>query len=177
MIRLLCTQLNFFHCRFPKDEDMRMKWVKACNRVDPDNPMKVLWKPGPGAFICSEHFLSSDYLPGASRRKLKPTAIPSVFTFKKKTEESGRTSRYKENYLQLTAHVPASTISQEQWKEKAEIFRSKYHNALRREKRLRTTLATVVSDLKDLKVINEDLEKKLSSFKGKNFPRFFKKFH
>lgn len=158
------------HCRFPSDEGMRTKWAKACNRVDPDNPMKVLWQPGPAAFICSDHFLASDYLPNISIRKLKPTAVPSIFSFQRPHEESDRTSRYKEKYLQLTAYVPSSSASEEKWVERAELFRKKYHNALRREKRLRTTLSNVLSDLKELQVINEDLEKILSSFKGKFLP-------
>lgn len=62
--------------RFPfKRPAVFKQWIKAVRR---DN-----WMPTSYSFICSEHFLSSDYQlrPGAAKKLLKDCAVPSIFKF------------------------------------------------------------------------------------------------
>ena len=50
------------------------RWVQAVRRKS--------WQPTPHSFICSEHFLPSDFLTGyVNRRQLKDDAVPSVFSY------------------------------------------------------------------------------------------------
>ena len=61
-----------FH-RFPAKEDLRNQWIKSVKRWK--------WNPTRYSFICSEHFLISDYKvpPWEPRPRLHPKSIPSVF--------------------------------------------------------------------------------------------------
>lgn len=62
---------------FPRDPEMRSKWVRLCGR-------KGKWNPD-SCSICSEHFLPEDYerdlkaelLNLPSKKKLKISAVPS----------------------------------------------------------------------------------------------------
>ena len=60
---------------FPKDEDLKRRWVKFVNRKD--------WQPTSSSFICSKHFEPKYYKKGATDKrcrlikKLKP--VPSIF--------------------------------------------------------------------------------------------------
>ena len=56
-----------FH-RFPKDEEMRRLWIAAINRAD--------FKPNNNTYICSDHFLSTNYKKGKQRTFLKQSAVP-----------------------------------------------------------------------------------------------------
>ncbi|XP_054846202.1 DNA transposase THAP9 [Eublepharis macularius] len=65
-----------FH-QFPVDALQRTRWIHAVNRVDPKS--KKVWIPGPGAILCSKHFVETDFESYGMRRKLKKGAVPSVF--------------------------------------------------------------------------------------------------
>lgn len=39
---------------FPKNEEMRLKWIKALRRSDD-------WVPDNTSYVCSEHFQSTDF--------------------------------------------------------------------------------------------------------------------
>ena len=72
---------------FPTDQDTASKWVHFCRRKDDFTQNK--------SNICSEHFteedferdLQSELLGLQKRRKLKPTAIPTVYVLAQITEE------------------------------------------------------------------------------------------
>src|SRR5277367_1372983 len=72
---------------FPTDQDTASKWVHFCRRKDDFTQNK--------SNICSEHFteedferdLQSELLGLQKRRKLKPTAIPTVYVVAQITEE------------------------------------------------------------------------------------------
>ena len=68
-----------FH-KFPEERDLFMKWIVAIRR-DTGKHFQVTTHTR----VCSRHFKPSDYLPSLAGRKrtLKPTAIPSVFPWKK----------------------------------------------------------------------------------------------
>lgn len=68
-----------FH-RFPEEGDLFMKWIVAIRR-----DIGQHFQATTHTRVCSRHFKPSDYLPSLARRKrtLKPTAVPSVFHWKK----------------------------------------------------------------------------------------------
>ncbi|XP_063174267.1 DNA transposase THAP9 [Candoia aspera] len=68
-----------FHS-FPKDHELRKKWMLAVNRVEPGT--KKLWIPGSGACLCSQHFSQEEFEIYGGQKRLKIGVIPSVFSFK-----------------------------------------------------------------------------------------------
>lgn len=50
---MVCCAVAIFH-RFPRDKEVRLKWINACNRLDALNPDT--------GRVCSEHFKESDYV-------------------------------------------------------------------------------------------------------------------
>ncbi|KAK5648062.1 hypothetical protein RI129_002954 [Pyrocoelia pectoralis] len=60
-------KIQFFG--FPKNPEKLQSWLNRMRRED--------WTPTKYSKICSDHFLSSDYL---LRPRLKDNAVPSVFT-------------------------------------------------------------------------------------------------
>ena len=71
--------MNIYYDRFPTDPDRRREWAVKIKRSDPVTGQ--LWEPGPYSTICSQHFLPEDFYLQWSRKLLKTTAIPSVFSF------------------------------------------------------------------------------------------------
>ena len=69
-----------FHT-FPEERKLFMKWIVAIRR-DIGKHFQVTTHTR----VCSRHFKPSDYLPSLTGRKrtLKPTAVPSVFHWKKR---------------------------------------------------------------------------------------------
>ena len=77
---LLFYLFHFAINRFPsKDGGLRDAWTKAVSRQDANS--STLWQPGTGSALCCDHFLLTDFQvrPGAAKRLLKDTAVPSVF--------------------------------------------------------------------------------------------------
>ncbi|KAL3282124.1 hypothetical protein HHI36_005321 [Cryptolaemus montrouzieri] len=76
-----CTLTTITYHSFPKDADLRRKWIKATGRIN--------WEPSTtNTYICSEHFRESDYIiepkpgefpdaPTQLKRVLKKNAVPS----------------------------------------------------------------------------------------------------
>lgn len=132
--------------------------------------MKVTWEAGTSSYLCSEHFTENDYYTGSlKRRRLTATAVPSKFSFKKSNViDSARTQRYNTSYLSLsTVSVPSTSKTTDRvLRERIESFRNKLRNAGKREKRLRLTVQTLMTELKDLNLLNSDLQEKLHCFKG-----------
>lgn len=72
--------------KFPKDEQLRLKWRVAIKR---EGPRKGgLWMPEDFARVCPKHFKSDDFkipiksiidVGGKTRRDLKAGTVPSVF--------------------------------------------------------------------------------------------------
>ncbi|KAJ8981363.1 hypothetical protein NQ317_000230 [Molorchus minor] len=68
--------LNISFHAFPRNEETRNKWIKACRRGDKWNPKTSV--------ICSMHFDNDDFdkdlkalLNIKTRRRLKPFAVPT----------------------------------------------------------------------------------------------------
>lgn len=73
MMVVLCYSCCFKYNRFPRDEELKKKWIWAMKR-DKYQPFRT-------AVICSEHFTAKDYVSGIKIKKLKNDAVPSVFSF------------------------------------------------------------------------------------------------
>lgn len=71
-------ELGFTFHRFPKNKELRLKWIHACKRADSFSVNE--------ARVCSEHFDDSDYLRDLksellnlpAKRVLKPDAVPHL---------------------------------------------------------------------------------------------------
>ncbi|XP_013877851.1 THAP domain-containing protein 6 [Austrofundulus limnaeus] len=72
-----CPNTITFH-RFPKDENLRLLWAKAMNRVKKKG---WLWQPGRGNYLCSEHFKPEDFDRTGQTTRLRQNTVPSVFQF------------------------------------------------------------------------------------------------
>jgi len=71
-----------FH-KFPiENSNLCRSWTIALKR---DN-----FKPSKHSFLCSKHFLSSDYVSSIADEKphLKPSAVPSIFDFPKRLKKN-----------------------------------------------------------------------------------------
>ncbi|XP_040579658.1 uncharacterized protein [Lepeophtheirus salmonis] len=87
-----CSKRGGF--RFPSNESICLQWRIALRRKDENNS---LWIPSSFALVCDEHFKPDDYrvimqsladIGGKSCRRLKPTAVPSIFPWSN-TEKKG----------------------------------------------------------------------------------------
>ena len=72
--------------RLPKDPVLKAEWVKQVQKT------RAQWKPSDSSVLCSNHFTDDCFEPGFNiatqfgiekARKLKPKAIPSIFTRKR----------------------------------------------------------------------------------------------
>lgn len=59
-----------FHL-FPRDPQTKQEWISATKRNN--------FIPGNHASLCSEHFEENCFVPGLTRRKLFPNAVPTIF--------------------------------------------------------------------------------------------------
>ena len=156
----------FFFLRFLKDILLRQQWVRACRRVDPDNPLNNIWTPGEFTYLCSKHFCDSDFLITSTRKCLRQTAIPSKFSFNKEKEVSSRERRYSDSYLTLSAHVTPTLTPDTLLSNRNKHLRDKLRNSGKREKRLRLSVENMTKELEEYKLLTADLKEKLKYFKG-----------
>lgn len=162
--------------RFPEDRDLRNKWIKAISRNESDNPLFADWKPtSQHVYICSNHFLPSDYEVTRKLKRMRRTAVPSVFSFNKKKEKttSDREKRCKESYLKLSVNKETSTNKEDELRARIKTYRQKLRNTSKREKRLRQTVVHLTEELQEARLINRELEEKLRIFKGKIGIKYF----
>ena len=144
-------------------------WIAAVKRIRVGSRDSI-WTPGHHEVLCSKHFLKTDYIPNVSIRKLRRTAVPSVFshTNTKEAPTTSRTLRYVENYGQAPIIVQEPRSSGAELGERLSRYRTNLHNVRRRERRLRTTVDSLRSDLQKVVEINRSLNEHLEIFKGEN---------
>ena len=66
--------------RFPKDPEVRLKWVSAARRCNKDgSPFK--FGENSRLFLCSNHFLEKDFNRTGQITRLHEGVIPSIFEF------------------------------------------------------------------------------------------------
>ena len=95
-----------FH-RFPKNPALRKRWVAALKLKDVPNPDT--------SYICSEHFLESDFKrdlraemlgpAGRKRRELLDGAVPSVFCFSDAHVRKRPTSRREHSRVSACRYI------------------------------------------------------------------------
>nr|XP_022907837.1 THAP domain-containing protein 1-like [Onthophagus taurus] len=78
-----CKSANYKDCNvsffsFPSDPVIRAKWIKIV-------PFKTSFTPTKR--VCSKHFNKSDFIVGTCIKRLKKTAVPSVFSSSIKEEK------------------------------------------------------------------------------------------
>lgn len=163
MILFLCY-------RFPKDPDLRKQWVTAIKRIKIGSRDSI-WTPGHREVICSKHFLRSDFVPNLKLKRLKPTAIPSVFSHRRSVGQEDastlRTIRYVENYGQSPIIVREPRTADEDTKQRIMAYRDKLRNARKREDRAKKNVENLRSELLQAKLVNENLHDQLEIYKGK----------
>lgn len=142
----------------------------ACKRLKIGSKNKV-WEPNRSDVICSDHFKAEDYSTAGRRRRLLPTAIPSVFKFRKESPvPSSRRIRYITNYGQVPVIASTSTATiDDAVMERLREVRRDLKNSKRREKRLKETVVTLRTLLVEELSVKESLLAKLESYKGVYF--------
>lgn len=126
------------------------------------NDHKTVWTPKASDRLCSEHFKAECFNPNVKTKRLYATAIPTVFAHTSENKNpSQRQVRYEANYgLVPVLHETPSTS---QLKEcRAELYKAK-----KREKRLRLTVASLKTRLKEEVKLKESLLHRLDMYKGK----------
>ncbi|CAK6959948.1 DNA transposase THAP9 isoform X1 [Scomber scombrus] len=174
-----------FH-KFPKDRDVRKKWEVALRREG--------FTASDSSVLCSEHFKQDDLDRTGQIVRLRDGVIPSIFSFPVHLQrpEKGRTtctSRRSEESLSVasqdasntaTSHpqpqpnddhgyaLPASPTSLKARLNEAlarvESLEREKKNAMAREKRAKTTVKSLLGDLREKNLINEELEERLEFY-------------
>ena len=110
-------------CRFPANEDLRMKWVPAMKRDK--------WIPLKYSYICSEHFNIANYIvpPGQAYTKLRKSAVPSKFNFPSHLMPKEKQSRRPIVYVKPPSNEASSSASKEN-----ESFSLKEHSYYKKAK-------------------------------------------
>ena len=84
---------TFAFFRFPfSNPDLVRQWITRINRVG--------WVPKKYSRICSDHFLTSDFVQSGylTIRKLKRNAVPSIFSLQSNVSKSLKISRLAQCY-------------------------------------------------------------------------------
>lgn len=150
----------------PKDPDLRKQWIAAIKRIKVGSRDSI-WTPGHREVICSKHFLPSDFIPNLKLKRLRPTAVPSVFRHKRSESVlTPRTVRYVENYGQCPIIVREPKPADEDTKRRIMAYRDKLRNARKRENRAKRTVENLQSELVQAKLVNETLHDQLEVYKG-----------
>jgi hypothetical protein len=152
-------------------------------RSDPQDSKKP-WNPGKFTYICSKHFTTSSFIQHTSRTTLKKGAYPTIFshsTPKPPPRTSLNTFIVAKNAIQITNTLKeqkkaVEKCEQREVRMKAELHRAKddrarlsYELTLVKaaENRSRAKLEIVTHELRELKIINKELEAVLKRFSGK----------
>ncbi|XP_028438376.1 THAP domain-containing protein 6-like [Perca flavescens] len=174
-----------FH-KFPKNKDVRKKWEVAMRREG--------FTATCSSVLCSHHFKEEDFDRTGQIVRLRDGVIPSVFSFPVHLQrlEKGRatsTSRRAEESLSVasqdsqemsTSHpqpqanddhgyaLPASPTALKTRLNEAlarvESLEQDKKNAMAREKRAQTTVKSLLGDLREKNLINEELQEKLEFY-------------
>lgn len=174
-----------FH-KFPKDKDVRKKWEVALRREG--------FHASDSSVLCSQHFKQGDFDRTGQIVRLRDGVIPSVFSFPVHLQrlEKGRptsTSRRAEESLSVASQdsqetatsspqpqpnddhgyaFPASPTALKTRLNEAlarvESLEREKKNSVAREKRAKTTVKSLLGDLREKNLINEELKEKLEFY-------------
>nr|XP_046256225.1 THAP domain-containing protein 6-like isoform X2 [Scatophagus argus] len=150
-----------FH-KFPKDKDIRKKWEVA-SRTE-------RFTASDSSVLCSEHFKQADFDRTGQIVRLRDGVIPSIFSFSihlQRSEKDRTTSRRASQDAPITATshpqpqpnddhgyaLPASPTSLKARLNEAlarvESLEREKKNAMAREKRAKTTVKSLLGDLRE----------------------------
>ena len=164
-------------CRFPSQKRSRSTWLESISRSG--------WEPTSRSVICSQHFKPEDYepyTPFRCRRRLKPSAVPSVFTgcqtvpqpkAKKRKLETGHTDEVGVNN-QDEALEPTESKCEKERQQVQQVQQE--HDEARQEGRMQDeedkSNGTMHSSAKNhpLHLHDHDYEE-MDPFRLKNLPR------
>ncbi|XP_034031425.1 THAP domain-containing protein 6 [Thalassophryne amazonica] len=174
-----------FH-KFPKDKYVRKKWEVALRREG--------FTASNSSVLCCEHFKQGDFDRTGQTVRLREGVIPSIFSFPVDLQrpEEGRTtstSRSAEESLSVasqddpetgTSHpqpqpnddhdyaLPASPTALKtrliEALARVESLEREKKNAMAREKRAKTIVESLLGDLKEKSLINEELKERLEFY-------------
>lgn len=147
---------------------MKKAWIIACKRLKLSDKTS-LWEPQPYDSLCSRHFKESDYISTATRKRLKATAVPSVFEHTDmQPSTSARTLRYVQSYGQVPVVInPTPEEETAKLKRRIEELTRTKKNSNKREKRLRATVSSLKEELVAEKHLTKELSSKLDAYSGK----------
>ncbi|KAF2885822.1 hypothetical protein ILUMI_20350, partial [Ignelater luminosus] len=66
-----CKYYNYIILRFPKDIELKNKWIKAVRREN--------WSPSERSVLCSTHFVEDCFNRTLSLTRLRSDAVPTIF--------------------------------------------------------------------------------------------------
>ncbi|XP_029934194.1 THAP domain-containing protein 6-like [Myripristis murdjan] len=174
-----------FH-RFPKDKYVRKKWEVALKRDG--------FTASDSSVVCSEHFKQEDFDRTGQVVRLRDGVIPSIFSFPVHLQrpEKGRTtstSRKADESLSVAPqddpeastshsqsqhdddHIYALPASPNALKarlnealERVESLEREKRNAMAREKRAKTSVNSLLGELREKNLINEELKERLEFY-------------
>ncbi|XP_056147493.1 THAP domain-containing protein 6-like [Lampris incognitus] len=177
-----------FH-KFPKDNVLRKKWEVSLRREG--------FTARDSSVICCEHFKQSDFDRTGQIVLLRHVVIPSIFSFpvhlqRPERERTTSTCRRAEESLSVAsqdAPEPAASHPQPQPNDyhayafpasstalktrlnealaRVESLEREKKNAMAREKRAKTTVKSLLGDLREKNLINEELNERLEFYSDK----------
>ena len=150
--------------RFPAKEERRKLWIAAVRRWK--------WSPTKYSYICSQHFLPSDYKvpPGEPYPRLKPTAIPSVFPefpkylqrappknrreLKRKTPKSPEGIKAKKQRVEKSAYIATGAGANSPTKKKLKGKIKTLNQKLRRRNNKINSLHDIIDTMKNRSMLS-----------------------
>ncbi|XP_034016307.1 THAP domain-containing protein 2-like [Thalassophryne amazonica] len=176
-----------FH-RFPNDKDRAARWTYLMRR-------NKEWKPKSFDRVCSVHFKHEDFDLTGQTVRLRDGVEPSVFDLPPHLQKASRPRHTKNSQKRPAspevcgqASTTSSTgavasISQnfhsyaaadevsfkDKWlqaERRADDLEQKLHNAVKREKRSRTNIGSLIEELKEHGHLIRDLQQQLEAYKG-----------
>lgn len=152
---------NVSFLSFPSDKGICHQWILATKRKN--------FNPGKYSYICSEHFLPTDFIEYSSVKKLYPNAVPTVFpslpTYLQPPPKSRRTSIIEKrlcNYIRAcsssspvdsmeTSAENASDIRIAELEKKVDLLTKKLINSRKRHKLKNNRALRLKKKIKSLK--------------------------